>query len=439
MRAKLADIFQLIVDEQTPVALRAFDGSSYAPPDPVGTVVLRHPRALRYMLGAPGELGIARAYVTGDLDIEGDLHATLTALDEHRREGIRPRDFIRFAQRWMLRPAPIPAEEAPAAWRRGLAPHTRRRDARAIEHHYDLPSSFYELLLGPTMTYSCAIFTHSTTSLEDAQTEKIDLICRKLDLKAGERLLDVGAGWGTLVRHAAHNYGVRALGVTLSAEQAQHATAAIAADGLADRAEVRRLDYRDLNLVSYDAISSVGAMEHFGVAHLEAHFASMRERLRPEGRMLNHAIMRPDSRVSHKPGPFIDRYVFPDGELQSPGAVAAAMNDNGLELRHEENLREHYGLTLREWGNNLERNWDRAVELVGERRARVWRLYMAMSRIGFETGLIEIHQMLAVRAGARGRSGMPLRPDFARRAHHLAPPEPAAEPPTQEQTALLPD
>jgi cyclopropane-fatty-acyl-phospholipid synthase len=410
----------MVVDEQTPVALRAFDGSSYSPPDPVGTVVFRHPRALRYMLGSPGELGIARAYVTGDLDIEGDLHATLTALDEHRREGIRPRDFIRYAERWMLRPAPIPAEEAPASWRRGLAPHTRRRDAQAIEHHYDLPSSFYELLLGPTMTYSCAVFSDPTTSLEDAQIEKVDLICRKLDLKPGERLLDVGAGWGTLVRHAARNYGVQALGVTLSAEQARHASAAIAADGLADRAEVRKLDYRDLDLASYDAISSVGAMEHFGVAHLGSHFAAMRERLRPEGRMLNHAIMRPDSHVSHRPGPFIDRYVFPDGELQAPGAVIAAMNDNGLELRHEENLREHYGLTLREWGRNLERHWDSAVDLVGERRARVWRLYMAMSRIGFETGLIEIHQLLAVNCGARGQSGMPLRLDFSRRGQRTA-------------------
>jgi cyclopropane-fatty-acyl-phospholipid synthase len=419
MTMQFADLFQLIVDADTPVALRAFDGSSYTPPDAIGTIVVRR-RALRYMLGAPGELGITRAYVTGDIDIEGDLHAVLRTLERHQRPDIHPRDFLRYAQRWMFRPAPRLAEEAPAAWRRGLARHTRRRDSEAIHHHYDLPSAFYELLLGPTMTYSCAVFTDADATLEQAQTEKVDLICRKLDLQPGERLLDVGAGWGTLVRHAARHYGVRALGVTLSAEQTRWAAEAIAAEGLTDRAEVRQMDYRDLDDAQYDAISSVGAMEHFGTARLTSHFTAMRERLRPEGRMLNHAIMRADPLASERPGPFIDRYVFPDGELQPLGTVIAAMQDGGLEIRHDENLREHYAMTLREWGRNVEREWSRAVELIGERRARVWRLYMAMSRIGFEIRTIELHQVLAVRAGAYGTSGMPLRLDFGAEARREA-------------------
>jgi len=415
MRTTLANIFRQLVDDDVPVALRAFDGSSFEAREPVGTVVFNSPRAIRYMAGAPGELGIARAYVMGDLDVEGDLHATLEALDAHRREGVRPRDFVKYAERWMFRPAPIPPEEAPAAWRRGLMRHTRRRDSAAIQHHYDLPDAFYELMLGPSMTYSCAVFASPDSSLEEAQLEKVDLICRKLDLQPGQRLLDVGAGWGTLVRHAASNYGVEALGVTLSAEQARWASDAIEREGLSGRARVLLMDYRELDSSTYDAISSVGAMEHFGTSQLAAHFTAMRARLRPQGRMLNHAIMRADTHSSHKPGPFIDRYAFPDGELQSLGEVARAMQDSGLEVRHDENLREHYGMTLREWCKNLDANWDTAVELVGERRARAWRLYMTMSRIGFETALIEIHQVLAVRSGPRGRAGLPLRLDFSRR------------------------
>jgi cyclopropane-fatty-acyl-phospholipid synthase len=265
------------------------------------------------------------------------------------------------------------------------------------------------------MAYSCAVFERPTATLEQAQAEKFDLVCRKLDLRPDQTLLDVGAGWGGMVIHAAANYGARATGVTLSRAQAEWAQQAIADAGLSNRAQVRQLDYRDLGEEMFDAVSSIGAMEHFGTRQLGRHFGEMAARLRPEGRMLNHCITRPSNREGHRPGPFIDRYVFPDGELQGPGMVIGAMHDHGFEVRHEESLREHYALTLRAWGSNLESNWMRAVAEVGEQRARVWRLYIAACCVGFELNRIQIHQMLGVRTSPSGGSGMPLRPDFSKR------------------------
>ncbi|HUA11118.1 MAG TPA: class I SAM-dependent methyltransferase [Solirubrobacteraceae bacterium] len=412
MAERLADIYFELVDDRAAVGLRAYDGSAVEREREVATVDVRRPRALRYLATAPGELGLARAYVMGDIEIDGDVHAALRELEAHRRPGLNALDLLGHVKRWMLRPAPTPQEELPAPWRRGLRRHSRKRDEDAIAHHYDLSNRFYELMLGPSMVYSCAVFPAPEASLEEAQREKLDLICLKLDLKAGERLLDVGAGWGGLVRHAAAHYGVSALGVTLSREQAQFATRAIADEGLAGQAEVRQLDYRDLDSSKFDAVASVGAMEHFGKASLRSHFAAMAARLRPAGRMLNHAISRPTGRQGVRAGAFVDRYVFPDGELESIGTVVSAMHDGGLEVRHEENLREHYAMTLREWSANLEHAWEEAVAEVGERRARVWRLYLALSRIGFETNRIQIHQVLGVHTAASGDSGMPLRPSW---------------------------
>jgi cyclopropane-fatty-acyl-phospholipid synthase len=408
----LADFFALLLDDRAQVGFRAYDGSSAESSDAVGVVEIRSPRALRYLATAPGELGIARAYVMGDLEIHGDLHATILELLFHRREPVAWAEILRGLRRWMFRRPAIPPEEVKPAWRRGLRRHTKARDARAISHHYDASNHFYELVLGPTMAYSCAVFPAPGTSLEQAQREKFDLICRKLDLKPGQRLLDIGAGWGGLVRHAAERYGVRALGVTLSREQADWAQRAIFEAGLHRRAEVRLLDYRDLGENEFDAISSVGVMEHIGTAGLGSHFQAMAARLRERGRMLNHAISRATGHQGQRGGPLIDRYVFPDGELQSLGTVIAAMHDHGLEVRHEENLREHYVMTLGEWGANLERHWTHAVAEVGERRARVWRLYMALSRVGFQVNRIQIHQVLGVRVSDDGSSGMPLRPDW---------------------------
>jgi cyclopropane-fatty-acyl-phospholipid synthase len=420
----LAEFFELLFDGDVPVGFRAYDGSVSDRSDAVGVVEIRTPRAVRYLATAPGELGLARAYVMGDLEIRGDLHATLHALLAHSRGEIPWRELAGSARRWMLRRPPIPPEETRAPWRRGLVRHSRARDAHAISHHYDVSNRFYEILLGPSMAYSCAVFTTPSATLAEAQREKLDLICRKLDLKPGERLLDVGAGWGGLVRHAAEHYGARALGVTLSREQTEWAQRAIFEAGLQHRAEVRLLDYRDVSETGFDAISSVGAMEHIGSSELGSHFQTMAARLRAEGRMLNHTITRSSNRQRHRTGPFIDRYVFPDGELQGLGTVIGAMHDHGLEVRHEENLREHYAMTLREWGANLERNWPRVLTEVGERRARVWRMYMAISRVGFELNRIQIHQILGVRLTSDGKSGMPRRPSWEGAANPARSPEP---------------
>jgi cyclopropane-fatty-acyl-phospholipid synthase len=414
---RLSDIFERLVDRDVPVGFRAYDGSTAGPPDAETVVEVRSPQALRYIATAPGELGLARAYVTGAADVQGDLYTAITGLLAHRSDIPKPSEWLPWLRELgpsVLRRPPVPAEELAAPWWRRLRRHTRRSDAASIAHHYDISNRFYELVIGPSMTYSCAVFPTEDASLETAQAEKIDLICRKLDLRPGQRLLDVGAGWGALVRHAAEHYGVRALGVTLSAQQVAWAERAIGEAGLQGRAEVRHLDYRDMQEAGFDAISSVGTMEHIGTAELGGHFAALAGMLRPEGRMLNHTITRPSNRERNRPGPFLDRYIFPDGELQGPGTVVGAMHDNGFEVRHSENLREHYAMTLREWGRNLERNWDGAVAEVGERRARAWRLYMTLSRVAFETNRVEIHQFLGVCPDRDGRSGMPLRPGWER-------------------------
>jgi cyclopropane-fatty-acyl-phospholipid synthase len=416
---RLSDIFERLVDRDVPVGFRAYDGSSAGPADAETVVEVRSPQALRYIATAPGELGLARAYITGATDVHGDLYTAVTGLLAHRRDIPKPTEWLPWLRGLglsTLRRPPVPPEELPPPWRRKLRKHSKARDAASIAHHYDISNRFYELVLGPSMTYSCAVFPTDDSSLETAQAEKIDLICRKLELRPGQRLLDVGAGWGALVRHAAEHYGVHALGVTLSAQQVAWAQRATVDAGLEGRAEVRQLDYRDVHETGFDAISSVGTMEHIGKAELGSHFEILAGKLRPKGRILNHTITRPSNRERTRPGPFIDRYIFPDGELEGPGTVVGAMHDHGFEVRHSENLREHYAMTLREWGSNLERGWDGAVAEVGERRARAWRLYMTLSRVAFETGRTQIHQFLGVKPDRQGRSGMPLRPAWERPA-----------------------
>jgi cyclopropane-fatty-acyl-phospholipid synthase len=313
-----------------------------------------------------------------------------------------------------LKPPPPPPQEHLPRWRRLLEGmrHSRERDAAAIHHHYDVSNRFYEMVLGPSMTYTCAVFPEPDASLEVAQAEKYDLVCRKLDLRPGQRLLDIGSGWGGMVRHAAREYGVTALGVTLSRNQAEWAGAAIAAEGLQDRAEVRFGDYRDITEAGFDAVSSIGLTEHIGVRNYPAYFSFIRSRLRPGGRVLNHCITRPHNDARAETGAFIDRYVFPDGELTGSGRIITEMQNAGLEVRHEENLREHYALTLKGWCENLEAHWDECVEVVGIGTAKVWGLYMAGSQLGFERNEIQLHQVLAVKTDENGRSGFPLRPTW---------------------------
>jgi cyclopropane-fatty-acyl-phospholipid synthase len=274
-------------------------------------------------------------------------------------------------------------------------------------------NQFYEWVLGPTMAYTCACYPSEDATLEEAQRFKFDLVARKLGLREGMRLLDVGCGWGGMVMHAAREYGVKALGVTLSAQQAAWAQAAIEREGLSGLAEVRHMDYRDVPETGFDAVSSIGLTEHVGKQNLPSYFAFLRSKLNVGGRLLNHCITRPDNLepAIRKRG-FINRYVFPDGELEGPGYLISLMHDAGFEVRHEENLREHYAKTLAAWCANLDAHWDEAVKEVGQGTARVWRLYMAGSRLGFDRNHIELHQVLGVRLAPDGKSGMPLRPDW---------------------------
>jgi cyclopropane-fatty-acyl-phospholipid synthase len=291
--------------------------------------------------------------------------------------------------------------------------HSKTRDAKAISHHYDVSNQFYEWVLGPSMAYTCACYPDENATLEEAQANKFDLVARKLGLSDGMRLLDVGCGWGGMVIHAAREYGVKALGVTLSAQQAAWAQAAIEREGLSKLAEVRHMDYRDVRETGFDAVSSIGLTEHIGKRNLPSYFSFLYSKLKVGGRMLNHCITRPnDIEPPIRKNGFINRYVFPDGELEGPGYLISLMHDTGFEVRHEENLREHYAKTLEAWGANLDAHWNEAVREVGLGNARVWRLYMAGSRLGFDRNHIELHQVLGVRLAANGASGMPLRPDW---------------------------
>ncbi len=271
-----------------------------------------------------------------------------------------------------------------------------------------MSNRFYEMVLGPSMTYTCAVYPTADATLEEAQENKYRLVFDKLRLREGDRLLDIGCGWGGMVRYAARR-GVHATGVTLSARQAQWAQDAIEAEGLGALATVRHSDYRDVQESGFDAVSSIGLTEHIGVKNYPAYFGFIKDRLRVGGLLLNHCITRPHNR-RHETGVFIDRYVFPDGELTGVGRIITEAQDVGLGVLHEEELRDHYALTLAGWCRNLVDNWEECVAEVGEATARVWGIYMAGSRFGFEHNEIQLHHVLAVKVDAMGGAGVPLRP-----------------------------
>ncbi|MFF4266973.1 class I SAM-dependent methyltransferase [Streptomyces virginiae] len=452
---RLAVVAETLLGAPLPVRLRAWDGSEAGPPD--GPVLVIHDRrALRRMLWRPGELGLARAWVAGELTVEGNLFdlldrvagllwergpdqppvgptvstaqggpgpfATLTGLA--RRAGLpalsdlpgaRWRDAAhRAAARELialagpLPPPPPPAEEA--ASRRGGARHSKGRDRRAVSHHYDVGNDFYERVLGPSMVYSCAYWSPGST-LARAQHDKLDLVCRKLALRPGDRLLDVGCGWGSMALHAAREYGVRVTGVTLSREQAVYARKRVADEGLTDLVDIRIQDYRDVKDGPYEAISSIGMAEHVGADRYRDYARTLHALLRPGGRLLNHQIARrpePDEEA-YRIDEFIDAYVFPDGELSPLGTTVGELERAGFEVRDVEALREHYGLTLRAWVARLEEHWAEAVRLTSPGRARVWQLYMAACALGFERGRLGVNQVLAVRPTAAGDARLPLR------------------------------
>ncbi|MEU7073671.1 cyclopropane-fatty-acyl-phospholipid synthase family protein [Streptomyces narbonensis] len=424
--SRLTTLAEELLGGPLPVRLRAWDGSE-AGPAGAPVLIVRDRRALRRMIWRPGELGLSRAWVAGELDVEGDLYEVLDRLSGllwERPEDTRGRltalrdsvrdPKLRSAARALLRLAgPLPPPPPPAEEMRGRSgrSHSRRRDKQAISHHYDVGNDFYEIVLGPSMVYSCAYWTEDGT-LEDAQHDKLDLIARKLNLKEGDRLLDVGCGWGSMALHAAREYGARVVGITLSREQAAYARKRVADEGLTDLVEIRVQDYRDVPDGPYDAISSIGMAEHVGAVRYREYADTLYGLLKPGGRLLNHQISRrpePDE-AAYEIDPFIDAYVFPDGELAPMGRTLSTLEDAGFEVRDVEAIREHYALTLRRWVANLEREWDRAVRLTSPGRARIWRLYMAASAVSFERNRIGVNQFLAVKTPVSGTSGTALRP-----------------------------
>ncbi|MFY9917343.1 MAG: class I SAM-dependent methyltransferase [Mycobacterium sp.] len=419
-RLKLAEILEIFAAGQLPLKFTAYDGSTAGPEDATVGLDLLTPRGTTYLATAPGELGLARAYVAGDVAPLGvhpadpyDLLRALADKMDFKRPPARVlANIVRSIGFEHLRPIAPPPQEALPRWRRiaeGLR-HSKTRDAEAIHHHYDVSNTFYEWVLGPSMTYTCACYPHADATLEEAQENKYRLVFEKLRLKPGDRLLDVGCGWGGMVRYAA-SHGVKAIGVTLSKEQAAWAQKAIAEDGLSDLGEVRHGDYRDVAESGFDAVSSIGLTEHIGVQNYPSYFGFLKSKMRPGALLLNHCITRPDNRQGPSAGGFIDRYVFPDGELTGSGRIITEAQDVGLEVMHEENLRHHYALTLRDWSRNLVEHWDEAVEEVGLPTAKVWGLYIAGSRLGFETNVVQLHQVLAVKLDDDGNDGgLPLRP-----------------------------
>ncbi|WP_374774313.1 cyclopropane-fatty-acyl-phospholipid synthase family protein [Streptomyces sp. NBC_01310] len=448
---RLAAVAETLLGAPLPVRVRAWDGTEAGPP--TGPVLVIHDRrAVRRMLWKPGELGLARAWVAGELTVEGDLFALLEqvagllwerpahsgplppagrpgplgALGSLARRAKRAHPLAlpeatrllrepghRAAVRELIAlagPLPPPAPPAEEAALKDGQRHSKGRDRQAVSHHYDVGNDFYGHVLGPSMVYSCAYWSPGAT-LEQAQYDKLDLVCRKLALRPGDRLLDVGCGWGSMALHAAREYGVRVTGITLSREQAAFGRKRVAEEGLADLVELRIQDYRDVKDGPYDAISSIGMAEHVGADRYRDYARTLHALLRPGGLLLNHQIARPPEpdEEAYRVDEFIDAYVFPDGELSPLGSTVTELERAGFEVRDVEALREHYGLTLRAWVARLEEHWAEAVRLTSPGRARVWRLYMAASALGFERGRLGVNQVLAVKSGAAGDAGLPLR------------------------------
>jgi len=388
-------------------------------------VVLRRRRALRTLVWQPDELGLGRAYVSGDLDIDGDMYAVfdipglVAKLAGHGglslSRGEKLRVLVTALRLGAVGPRPpLPPEEVRQSRRRrgrGVK-HSPERDAGSVRHHYDVGNDFYRLVLGPSLVYSCAYWAQPAGlgyGLEQAQRDKLELICRKLGLQPGMRVLDVGCGWGSLALHAARYHGVRVLGVTLSGEQASLARHRVAQAGLSERVEIRVQDYREVGDGPYDAIASVGMSEHVGAGQFDGYCQALFALLRPGGRLLNHAIACPPSGAedSVEPRPsFMDRYVFPDGEVLPLGMVVDGLERAGFEVRDTQNLREHYAQTLRAWVDNLDSNWAAAVDYTSEGRARVWKIYMVGAALAFPSGQISVNQVLAIKRDAEGASHM---------------------------------
>lgn len=414
----IAELLTVILGDDSPVRVVGYDGSSIGPPESETTVRIVSPVALQRIIAARGaEIGFSRAIVAGEIEIDGDIFGLFDISDRvahaslelhHLRPAAAILGLEGLSDLAKLRSPPPPPEEIRLRGRL----HTRARDAKAISSHYDVSNDFYDMVLGRAMTYSCAVYESPDDALWTAQQNKHDLICRKLGLTSGMRHLDIGCGWGSMVLHAARHYGVQSVGITISQQQADRARKRVADAGLDGQIEIRLQDYRDVDDGPFDAISSIGMAEHVGDHdQLRTYFMKVRSLLGDNGRFLNHAIGRAAGVEPAGKGGFIQRYVFPDGELHELGSLITVMQESGFEARHMETFRLHYARTLRAWVANLEASWDDAVAEVGRGRAMVWRLYMAGSAIAFERGQIELHQVLGIPHDAASET-IPIRPDW---------------------------
>jgi cyclopropane-fatty-acyl-phospholipid synthase len=384
---------------ERPFEVAFWDGSTLPPTNGASQTTFRvkSPVALAHALRAPGQLGIGRAYVSGALDVD-DLDATLELLDAWQPPALDARQKARLAaaairSTGLIAPPNPPAAEFRPRGRR----HSILRDKAAVRHHYDVSNDYFALFLDDSMTYSCAIFSRGAKTLEEAQWTKRELICTKLGLEPGERLLDVGCGWGAFAVHAAVEHGVHVTGITLSEPQAQRARERAEEAGVADRVEIKVMDWRELQAAPFDAISSIGMVEHVGSGNIDNYARALQRFLAPGGRLLNHGI----ARLRHtdpEAGPFSERFVFPDAAPLHLSRIAYAMEGAGLEVTHVEGFRMDYAETLKHWSDKFDSNLDEAIRLGGEERVRVWRLYLRAARRGFETGFLSVFQVLCTRS-----------------------------------------
>ena len=421
--AKLLKLVEDTLNVQLPIKLRAWDGSE-AGVDGAPVVVIGNKRALRHIIWKPGELGVARAYVQGDLDIEGDLAEGLRVMWDTVRKArevdpgaARPRIGITQIARGAYLAARMGAigkrPPAPAAESQLSGDlHTRERDRAAISHHYDLSNDFYELILDPRMAYSSGFHHREGMTLEEAQTAKLELICRKLGLKPGMRMLDIGSGWGSLTLYAAEHYGVHVTGVTLSSEQRDFVMKRASERGFGDRVDVSLRHFRDLEAQNVDAVASIEMGEHVGDKEYVVFCEAIYRYLRPGGRALIQQMSRSNDAKGDQPGggPFIETYIAPDMHMKPLAKTIGLIADAGLEIRDVQAMREHYPQTVAGWARNLEDNWQTAVALVGAENARVWRLYLAGGSLAFEENRMGVDQILAVKPSRAGVSGMPATP-----------------------------
>jgi cyclopropane-fatty-acyl-phospholipid synthase len=439
MVARTVSVLNQIFPSPRNFTVRLWDGSELpAELNSNFSLILNHPGSLRRMFAIPIELALGEAFIYSDIDLEGDIFSAFPLLNSITGQSFSFAEIATLSRKILSFPRSgpeRPAERGSARMRGKL--HSLKRDRAAIQYHYDVGNDFYSLWLDRNLQYSCAYFSTGTEDLDTAQERKLEYICRKLRLKSGERLLDIGCGWGGLAMHAAEKYDVRVLGVTLSEQQANYANYQIAHAGLGHQASVKFQDYRDRGGESFDKIVSVGMFEHVGRSHLPEYFAQAFRLLKPGGLFLNHGISRrtPAPRVTTtgrnachgRPsrtgdesgwqkfferrimgaGSFIQRRIFPDSELVPISEINLAAEQAGFEVRDVENLREHYALTLRHWVNRLEAHRAEAIKTVGEVIYRTWRLYMAASVYGFESGLINVNQTLLAKPD-QGNSGLPL-------------------------------